>query len=106
MQVLGLWGEPIETLEDLCKLQTQRLLLLDPPKTAEVLVSVFCDTGRESEERGNEETAESGQLAGPEEDEYGGSTDEEQESTLPTPAEPRPGTVLFLMLCMGVSIRS
>lgn len=46
--------------------------------------------------------AQSEQLAGPEEDEYGGSTDEEGESTQPTPAEPQPGTVSFPALRMGL----
>lgn len=67
-----------------------------------MLLSVFSDCGRELDERGNEDTAESGRLAGPEEDEYGGSTDEEGESMLPTPAEPQPGTVSFLMLRQGI----
>lgn len=73
---------------------------LDPPETAEVFLSMFIHTGRESDERGNGNTAESEQLAGPEEDEYSGNTEEEGESTQPTPAEPQPGTVSFLTLHM------
>lgn len=65
--------------------------------------SVFFDTSsKESDERGNGDTAESERAAGPDEDEYGGSTDEEAESAQPTPAEPQPGTVSFLTLRIGI----
>lgn len=53
-------------------------------------ISSLQQTSRESDERGNGDTAQSERAAGPDEDEYGGSTDEEPESAQPTPAEPQP----------------
>lgn len=70
---------------------------------AEDSLSIFFHTSRrDSDERGNGDAAEAAPAAGPDDDEYGGSTDEDPESAQPTPTpEPQPGTVRFLALRAG-----